>query len=183
MESIRRFLARRLRLTVNKKKSSVDRPWNRVFLGFSMTWDKKPRLRIASSSVVRFKSNLKGAFRRGRGRNLRGFIEWVRPLLRGWINYFGLSEGKGVFEELDGWIRRHVRCMFWRQWKRSYTRAKNLMKRGIPGKQAWESATNGRGPWWNAGASHMNQAFPKRFFDQCGLVSLLDNTRIFQGNP
>jgi RNA-directed DNA polymerase len=182
MDSIKRFLGRRLRLTVNKEKSSVDRPWNREFLGFSMTWDKKPRLRVASPSVARFKSNLKGAFRRGRGRNLPEFIEGLRPLLRGWINYFGRSEVKGVFEELDGWIRRQVRCMYWRQWKRSYPRAKNLMKRGIPEKQAWESATNGRGPWWNAGASHMNLSFSKRFFDQCGLVSLLDNARMFQGN-
>jgi len=82
--------------------------------------------------------------------------------------------GKGIFEELDGWIRRKLRCILWRQWKRSYTRAKNLMKRGLGETRAWLSATNGRGPWWNSGASHMNEAFPKRYFDACGLVSLLN---------
>ena len=88
MESIVRFLGRRLRLKVNREKSAVDRPWKRVFLGFSMTWHKTPRIKVASSSVFRFKSNLKVAFSRGRGRNLRQFIEELKPTLKGWITYF-----------------------------------------------------------------------------------------------
>jgi len=175
MASIERFLNQQLRLRVNRDKSAVARPWDRVFLGYTMTWHKKPKLRVAPSSVARLKMNLKRAFRRGKGRNLNKFIDELRPTLRGWINYFQLSEVKGVFEELDGWIRRHLRCIIWRQWKRVYTRAKNLMKRGLSEQRAWRSATNGRGPWWNSGASHMNQAFPKKFFDQSGLVSLLDH--------
>ena len=83
-------------------------------------------------------------------------------------------------EELDGWIRRKLRGLFWRQWKRSYTRAKNLMKRGLDEARSWQSATNGHGPWWNAGASHMNEAFPKKFFDSLGLVSLLDQLHRIQ---
>ena len=90
----------------------------------------------------------------------------LTPLLRGWVNYFRLAEVKGVFEELDGWIRRKLRCLLWRQWKRPYTRAKHLMQRGLAKPQARKSAMNGRGPWWNAGASHMNAAFPKSYFDR-----------------
>ena len=183
MESIVRFLGRRLRLKVNREKSAVDRPWKRVFLGFSMTWHKTPRIKVAPSSVFRFKSNLKVAFSRGRGRNLRQFIEELKPTLQGWISYFRLSEVRSTFEDLDGWIRRRLRCILWRQWKRPYTRAKNLMKRGLVERQAWESATNGRGPWWNSGAVHMNIAFPKRLFDQLGLVSLLDHILKFQSIP
>ena len=85
MESVRVFLERRLRLQVNREKSAVDRPWKRVFLGFSMTWHKMPRLRVAPSSVLRFKSKLKEAFRQGRGRNLPRFIEELKPVLQGWI--------------------------------------------------------------------------------------------------
>jgi len=182
LASIERFVNRRLRLKVNHDKSAVDRPWKRVFLGYTMTWHKRPRLKVAPSSVMRLKASLKRAFRRGRGRNLRKFIEELRPVLRGWINYFRLSEVKGIFEQLDGWIRRHLRCTIWRQWKRSYTRVKGLMKRGLAEQRARASATNGRGPWWNSGASHMNQAFPKKFFDQLGLVSLRDQTLTFQRN-
>ena len=73
------------------------------------------------------------------------------------MNYFQLAQIKGVFEELDQWIRRRLRCIQWRQWKRVSTRAKNL---------------NGRGPWWNAGAKHMNFAMPTKLLDTLGLVSL-----------
>jgi RNA-directed DNA polymerase len=183
MESIRGFLERRLRLQVNREKSAVDRPWKRAFLGFSMTWHKTPRLKVAPSSVLRFKSKLKEAFRQGRGRNLLRFTEELKPVLQGWINYFRLAEVKITFEELDGWIRRRLRCMLWRQWKRAFSRAKNLMKRGLGEEQAWRSATNGRGPWWNSGASHMNLAFPKGYFDHIGLVSLLDHVLMFRCKP
>jgi len=182
LKSIQRFLIRRLRLCVNRQKSAVERPWKRVFLGYSMTWHKRPRLKVAPSSINRLKMGLRRMFRQGRGRNLNKFIESLKPTLRGWINYFRLSEVKGIFEELDGWIRRRLRCIIWRQWKRSYTRAKGLMRRGIGESRAWQSATNGRGPWYNSGASHMNQAFAKKFFDQLGLVSLLDSVLKFQGN-
>lgn len=183
MKSIGGFLERRLRLQVNREKSAVDRPWKRVFLGFSMTWDKVPRLRVAPSSVLRFKSNLKKAFREGKGRNLSRLVAELKPVLQGWINYFQLTEVKNIFEELDGWIRRRLRCILWRQWKRPFARAKNLMKRGLGEEQAWTSAINGRGPWWNSGASHMNYAFPKGFFDQLGLVSLLDQVLLVQHKP
>lgn len=180
LASITGFLEKRLRLKVNQEKSAVDRPWNRSFLGYSMTWHKLPRLRVAPESVRRLRAKLKVAFRMGRGRNLQRFIESLRPLLIGWGNYFRLAEVKRVFEDLDGWLRRRLRTVIWRQWKRVFTRARNLMKRGLGEERAWRSATNGRGPWWNAGASHMNQAFPMSFFDKLGLVSLLHRHRNLQ---
>ena len=180
LSSVTRYLAKRLRLKVNAEKSAVDRPWKRKFLGFSMTFHKQPRLKVAPVSVERLKCRLRQEFRRGRGRNLGRFIESLTPLLRGWVNYFRLAEVKGVFQELDGWIRRKLRCILWRQWKRVYTRFKNLKKRGLQEERVWRSVTNGRGPWWNSGASHMNEAFPKRFFDALGLVSLLDQLRRLQ---
>jgi len=173
LDSLERFLDRRLRLQVNREKSAVDRPWRRTFLGYSMTWHKRPRPKVAPASVKRLKAHLKEMFRKGRGRNLGQFVKELTPTLRGWINYFRLSEVKGVFEELDGWIRRRLRCVIWRQWKQPRTRAKGLIRRGLDKVQSWKSASNGRGPWWNAGASHMNQAFPKKFFDALELPSLL----------
>jgi RNA-directed DNA polymerase len=182
MQSISGFLERRLRLKVNAAKSAVDRPWNRSFLGFSMTWHNVPKIKVARSSLLRFRSTLKVAFRRARGRNVQRFIKELEPMFRGWINYFRIAEVRGIFEELDGWIRHRLRCLIWRQWKRPRTRAKNLMKRGLSEKQARKSAGNGRGPWWNSGASHMNGAFPKKYFDRLGLVSLLESMLTFQGN-
>jgi RNA-directed DNA polymerase len=175
MKSITSFLDRRLRLKVNAEKSAVARPWERKFLGYSLTSNREPRLKVAKESVKRLKGKLREIFRRGRGRNLgKLIVEELTPLLRGWLNYFRLAEVKGIFEELDSWIRRKLRCLIWRHWKRPVTRAKGLRQRGLDEVRAWESATNGRGPWWNAGASHLNAAFPKSYFDHRELLSLRD---------
>jgi len=180
MESLTRFLEQRLKLKVNPQKSAVGRPWQRKFLGYSMTHDMAPRLKVAPESVKRLKGQVQEKLRRGRGQSLSRAVTDLSPLLRGWVNYFRLARVRNVFEDLDRWLRRRLRCLLWRQWKRSYTRARNLMRRGLDRERAWRSATNGRGPWWNAGASHMNQAYPKRFFDDIGLVSLLDQLRTLQ---
>jgi RNA-directed DNA polymerase len=181
MKSITSFLERRLRLQVNAEKSAVARPWERKFLGYSLTWHRESRLKVAASSVQRLKEKLREIFRRGRGRNVGKLIEAeLTPLLRGWMNYFRLAEVKGIFEELDGWIRRKLRGLIWRQWKRALTRTKGLIRRGLDEVQARRSALNGRGPWWNAGASHMHAAFSKSYFDRCGLLSLLDQRLRFE---
>jgi RNA-directed DNA polymerase len=178
LASVRSFLERRLKLKVNLEKSAVARPWQRKFLGYSMTIHLKPRLKVAGQSVNRIREKLKESFRRGRGRRLDRFIEQeLNPILRGWGNYFQLAQVEGTFEALDGWVRRKLRQMLWRQWKRSHTRATRLMQRGLDQERAWKSAANGRGSWWNSGASHMNEAFSKRYFDQVGLLSLLNQKR------
>jgi len=180
MASITRFLADKLKLTVNMTKSAVARPWERKFLGYSMTWHKAPRLRIAPASYQRLEQRVREVLNGARGRSLRAAIEELNPLLRGWMAYFRLTQTKKALEEFDGWLRHKLRCILWRQWKRPYTRAVNLMKAGLTEERAFRSAFNQRGPWRNSGASHMNQAFPKSFFDRLGLVSLLDTMRRLQ---
>jgi RNA-directed DNA polymerase len=179
MESLTRYLAKRLRLRVNRGKSAVDRPWKRDFLGYSMTWHTQPRLKVASDSIQKIKTHIREVIRKGRGRSLRKVMEELTPLLRGWVNYFRLSTVKIAFEEMDGWIRRKLRSILWRQWKKPRTRAKKLMKQGIAKVRAYTSAYNGRGPWWNAGASHMNAAFPTKWFAQQGLLNLLTEHQRF----
>lgn len=178
MRSIRRFVEKRLKLRVNREKSAVGRPWRRKFLGFSFTWHFKTRIIVAKQSKIRVKGKLKALFRKGRGRNLERFIrEDLNPVIRGWINYYRLADAKGFAGELDKWIRRRLRCNLWRQWKRPWKRFQVLLKRGLPEERAVRSAFNQRGPWFNSGASHMNQAFPRRYFDQLGLISMLDTLR------
>lgn len=135
------------------RKVSDKRPWQRKFLGYTVTRERKTRLRVARELVQKLKASLKQQFRRGRGINLGQLIEDLQPRLRDWLNYFGQNEVAGVFEQLDGWIRRRIRLILWRQWKRPYRRAKALMQRGLCEERAWKSATNRRGLWWNSGAS------------------------------
>lgn len=175
--SITRFLIERLRLKVNEEKSAVDRPWNRTFLGYTMTAHREPKLKVSPKAVERAKKRVREIMRRGRGRRLVDVIGELTLLLRGWINYFRLSQVKNVFEELDGWIRRKLRCVLWVQWKRPKTRAEKLMKLGIEKARALTSAFNGRGSWWNAGASHMNAAVTANWLSRLGLMSLLAEHR------
>ncbi len=171
--SVTKYLSETLKLTVNEKKSAVARPWKRKFLGYTVTMDKATRLRASEASIKRFKKKLKDIFRGGRGCNIGRLIkEKLNPVIRGWRNYFRLMEVKRIFEELEGWMRRRLRLILWRQMKRGKTRAKKLMERGLEKWRAWTSATNGRGPWWNSGAPHMNEAFPVKYFRELGLVEL-----------
>ncbi len=180
LQELSEFLEKRLKLQVNGQKSAVARPWERKFLGYSVTAHKAPRLRIAPVSVERLKDKIRSLTTGHRTKSVKATIEELTPVLRGWIGYFRLTEVKGVLEELDGWIRRKLRCLLWRQWKRPITRARKLMKAGLDEVRAWRSACNQRGPWWNAGASHMNQAYKKKWFEALGLVSLQELHRQFQ---
>lgn len=180
MESITRYLEKKLRLKVNKDKSKATKPSVSKFLGYSMTWHKKPRLKVAPESVRRLKDHIRELLRMGRGRAIGRVIIDLAPVITGWTQYYRLATVKNTFEHLDEWLRRGLRCILWRQWKKPKTRIKKLTARGIDTIRAHKSAYNGRGPWWNAGASHMNAALPVRWFAKQGLVSFLVRHRSFK---
>ncbi|RQT01692.1 group II intron reverse transcriptase/maturase [Burkholderia contaminans] len=180
LTQMKAFLEKRLKLRINEAKSTCARPWTRKFLGYSVTMHRQARLRIAPESLKRLTARIRELMRPGRGRSVSQTIEALNPVLRGWISYFRYTEVKGALEALDGWIRRRLRSLLWRQAKRWRARTVMLRRRGLSEARAWQSSRNGRGPWWNAGASHMNAAFPKRYFDALGLVSLLDTQQRLQ---
>jgi len=174
LKSISRYVEERLKLRINAEKSAVARPWERKFLGYTVTRHKEAKLKVAQLSEKRLKGKLKDVFRRGRGRAIYSVIKELTPIIRGWINYFKYSEVKGLFEELDGWLRRKIRVLYWRRWKKPKTRERKLRQQGIGVERAWKSAYNGRGAWWNAGASHMNQAIPTKYLRHLGLLSFME---------
>jgi RNA-directed DNA polymerase len=180
MRGIGVFLAEVLHLRINVAKSAVARPWERKFLGYTFTAHRQSRLRIAPESVRRLVQRVRERLRGSRGRSLRRVIDDLNPLLRGWIHYFQFGASGRVLEEIDGWLRRRLRGLLWRQWKRASRRARQLRALGLTAERARRSAGNGRGPWWNAGASHLNQALPAAFFARMGLVSLLSEQRRLQ---
>jgi RNA-directed DNA polymerase len=179
-EAIKHYLESELKLQINHEKSAVARASERDFLGYGLFGRERAKLKVAATSLQRLRGRVKDVLRQTRGMSVAATIEALNPLLRGWTNYFRWAEVKNVWQELDGWLRRKLRGRLWRQCKRPLARARLLMKRGLPEERAWRSATNGRGAWWNAGASHLNHAFPKSWFDHMGLVSLVDTHRRFQ---
>jgi RNA-directed DNA polymerase len=174
MKSLTRFLEQGLHLRVNRSKSAVARPWKRKFLGYTVTANRTPRLKVAPESVRRLKSKLRPFFRRGRGCSLWDTFRRLKPVIRGWMGYYCLADVKGTFELLDEWLRHRCRAVLWRHWKRPKTRYRELCRRGLDPERARKSAGNGRGPWWNACASHMHAAVKTRQLRALGLLSFLE---------
>lgn len=175
------FLEMRLKLQVNAAKSACARAWKRTFLGYTLTRASgRIRLKVTPQSVARLTGRVRELLRQGRGRSLTRTIATLNPVLRGWVGYFQLSESQTVWKDLDGWLRRRLRCLLWRQAKTRQRRTAMLRQRGLPEARAWHSGHNGQGPWWNSGASHMNHAYPKAFFDRLGLVAMMATSRYLQ---
>ena len=177
MESVTSFLERKLKLRVNRAKSAVGRPWKRKFLGYTVTVNKKPRLKPAPQSVRRARMKIRRITRSGKGRNIERVIRDINRFIRGWFGYFRLSDVKQCFDALDQWIRHRLRKILWQQWKKPRTRAKKLQSFGIWPDKAKRATSNGRGPWWNAGAPHMHAAITNRRLSDWGLLRLLQMQR------
>ena len=181
MVSLERFLRERLRLKVNRDKSAVARPWERKFLGYTVTHEKRPKLKVAPQSVKRLRDKLQPIFRAGRGRPLARTIQALDRILIGWRSYFRKAEVLRIFEDLDGWIRRKLRCIIWRQWKRPNIRERQLKRRGISPADAKATAYNGRGPWYNAASQCVGKAIPTAELRKLGLVPLVEPQRRLAG--
>jgi RNA-directed DNA polymerase len=173
MASITKFLSKRLRLKVNEEKSAVGRPWERKFLGFTFTAEKKTRRRIAPETLKRVKERIRKMTSRKRGNTLEQIIKELTSYLRGWINYFGYCQTPTVLQDLEEWLRRKLRCLMWKRWKRGATRYKRLREMGLSNELAAMGAGSGaHGPWHMSRTPPINKALSVEYFRQLGLPTL-----------
>jgi RNA-directed DNA polymerase len=172
MASIEDFLTRRLKLKVNKAKSAVARPSVRKFLGFSFTGGRQPRRRIAPQAIDRLKTKLRELTRRTGGRSLSQVATELSCYLSGWRAYFGFCETPSVLHALDQWLRRRLRAIAWKQWKRGRTRFARLRRRGVGRELAAKTAGSPHGPWRLSNSPALSIALPNAFFASLGLVTL-----------
>jgi RNA-directed DNA polymerase len=172
MAGIEKFLTKRLKLTVNKAKSAVARPSVRKFLSFSFTGGREPRRRIAPQAVARFRSRVRELTRRIRGASLGQIVKQLAVYLRGWRGYFGFCQTPSVLRELDQWLRRRLRAIAWKQWKRGRTRYAELRRRGVGPALAAQTAGSPHGTWRLSQSPALTMAFPNAFLASLGLPSL-----------
>jgi RNA-directed DNA polymerase len=172
MTGIEKFLAKRLKLKVNKAKSAVAKPSIRKFLGFSFTGGQEPRRRIAPQAIVRFKVRVRKLTRRTGGRSLVQVAKELSVYLGGWRGYFGFCQTPSVLRALDEWIRRRLRAIAWKQWKRGPVRFDELRRRGVGRDLAARTAGSPRGPWRLAASPALTTALSNALLGSLGLASV-----------
>lgn len=172
MASIERFINKKLLLRLNRAKSAVARVDERQFLGFSFYRNRSGewKLTLSDKARERFKNRIRKLTRRGR----RTFVQVVAKLseyIRGWRTYYGIIATQWTLRDYDSWIRRRLRCLIWKQWKGN-SRYRELRKRGCSVTMAWDAANGSIGSWGASVKRAMTKAFPNKFFEDNGLVSL-----------
>jgi RNA-directed DNA polymerase len=172
MASVKRFIEGKLRLKVNEKKSEVDRPWKRKFLGFSFTPSKEPKVRIAKQSLKRMKKKVREITSRKMPYPMEYRIKKLNQYLLGWCGYFALADTKSIFEDLDGWIRRRLRMCLWKNWKNPKTRIRNLIKLGVPEGKAYEWGNSRKGYWRISKSPILHRTLGNSYWSNQGLKSL-----------
>jgi RNA-directed DNA polymerase len=175
MRNVTRFLTRRLQLKVNEVKSAVARAMKRKFLGFSFSHNKEPKRRIAPKALLRCKQKIRELRRRTGGISLEQMRKELTAYLRGWKSYFGYCQTPSLLKALDEWIRRRLRSMIWKQWKRGSTRYGKLRQLGVGEDLAAQTAGSPHGPWRLANSPALQYTLPIAYFDALGLPRLLDN--------
>lgn len=172
MESVKAYLEKKLKLKVNPKKSKVERATRVKLLGFSFyERNGEVRIRVASQSVARFRKKLRGLTKRTRSGKLEEVIETINGYLMGWMAYYRLADTPSVFAGLDSWIRRRLRQMIWKRWKRGKTRYRELVKLGVPRGRAALGAV-GKSPWHMSKTPVVNEALSNAYLQNSGLRSL-----------
>jgi RNA-directed DNA polymerase len=172
MESVKAFLEKKLKLKVNPKKSKVDRATRMKFLGFSFfKRNGEVLIRIANRSKERFEEKLRRLTKRTRSGKLEDLIQEINRYTMGWVGYYRLANTPSVYEELDKWIRRRLRQMIWKRWKRGKTRYRELVKRGVPRERAGLGAV-GKSPWHMSKSPVVNEALSNAYLRNSGLKSI-----------
>ena len=172
MGSVKGFLEKKLKLKVNPKKSKVDRATRVKFLGFSFYKRKgEVLIRVAKRSQERFRDKLRRLTKRTRSGKLEDIIRQINQYTMGWMGYYWQANTPSVFEGLDSWIRRRLRQMIWKRWKRGTTRYRELVKLGVPRGRAGLGAV-GKSPWHMSKSPVINEALSNTYLRNSGLKSL-----------
>jgi group II intron reverse transcriptase/maturase len=175
MKSITRFIEEDLKLKVNQKKSKVDRPWKVKFLGFTFYFNRQTGeigIRVHEKPIKKFLAKLKDLTGRSNGMNMNVRLLKLKQAIRGWVNYFRVADMKTLAKNLDERVRRRIRMVIWKTWKRVRTRFKSLQKLGLDKSQAWQYANTRKGYWKISGSPILQMTITNKILEKRGLVSI-----------
>lgn len=173
MRSVTSFIEGKLKLKVNPTKSAVDRPWKRKFLGFSFTFHKEPKVRIAKESIKRMKNKIREITSRRKPHPMDHRIQKLNQYLMGWCGYFALADTPSVFRDFDSWIRRRLRMCMWKNWKKPSTKVRKLIGLGVPKGKAYEWGNSRKSYWRISNSPILHRTLGNSYWSSQGLKSLL----------
>lgn len=172
------YIEGKLFLKVNTEKTSVAQISKIKFLGYSFyRYKGKCQLRVHPKSVLKMKGKLKELTSRSNGWGNERRKESLKQYIVGWVNYFKLANMKGLLKETDKWYRRRLRMVIWKQWKRTRTKLRNLIKLGINKFKAWEYANTRKGYWRIAKSPILDRTVTAERLKQAGYIFLSDYYR------
>ncbi len=174
LKSVTQYLEKKLKLKVNPKKSKVERATRAKFLGFSF-WKRKGEvfIRLANRTKERFAEKIRRLTKRTRSGKMEDIVSEINRYTRGWIGYFRLATTPSVYQGLDEWIRRRLRQMQWKRWKRGRTRYRELVKLGVPRERAALGA-GGTSPWRMSHSPIIHEALNNAYWQSTGLESITE---------
>jgi RNA-directed DNA polymerase len=163
----------KLHLRVNEKKTDVGSVFGRKFLGYCLRrWTGDTvKIAVAPKALDTFKQRIRGITRRAGGRGMEQIAQSLKRYLPGWKSYFRLAQTPTTFRDLDSWIRRRLRAVQLKQWKRGTTIYRGLRNLGAPHEVAVQVAATGR-RWWNTSRSKLHQVLTVAYFDNIGIPRL-----------
>ncbi len=173
LQTLRRLYAT-LRLQINEAKSAVARPWDRPFLGYSF-WvaaGGAVKRRVAPAALATMKAQVRALTRRNRGCSVATIVADLRGYLLGWQTYFRLADTPKVFDAFDQWLRRRLRMVYLKQWRRGTTAFRELRARGVTEAAAASAASHARRWWRTAHHAALHVALPAAHFDRLGVPRL-----------
>ncbi len=173
LKNIIPYIEGKLFLTVNREKTKVAEIRDVRFLGYGFyIYQGEGRLKVHPKSAKKLKDRLREVTGRSNGLSVENRRAKLNYIIRGWVNYFKLADMKKLMETLDQWLRRRLRMVTWKRWKKARTRYANLKKAGIPDWQAWQWAYTRLGYWRVAGSWILTRAMPNEVFKKAGYLSL-----------
>jgi RNA-directed DNA polymerase len=170
-DSVERYLTRKLKLVVNRQKSSLRSTNGVEFLGFRFE-GYGGQIRVSPKNIRKFKDRVREITRRNRGVSMRQRYQELRRYFQGWVGYFRTVPIKSFFGELDKWVRRRIRSCYWKQWKNPRTRIANLKRLGIREKEAVTHGVSSKGPWVMSSSQAVHQALSVDYLTESGLACL-----------
>ena len=183
MANCAKFLEGTLKLKVNRKKSQVGSPLRLKFLGFSMyKTGKKVGIRPHGKSIRKFKDKIRELTSRKQARSVELILKRLKRYTVGWLGYYSIADMESRIKSLNEWIRRRIRQIYWKQWKKIKTKHDNLVKLGIDDENAWKWA-NSRKAYWRIADSHiLAKSLTNKYLASVGYDDILERYKVLHSN-